>query len=125
LFEALNAGAFAWTNIEFVVSATGTSSSLEFVFRNDYNAFGLDDVSVQPLPAPALEPPTLANGVISLTWSTVPGASYQVQYTENLTTAIWHNLGSAVPATSGTQSTFDSAAPSPSSPQKFYRIVIE
>ncbi|MGO9201871.1 MAG: protease pro-enzyme activation domain-containing protein [Limisphaerales bacterium] len=125
LFEALNAGAFAWTNIEFVVSATGTSSAIEFVFRNDQNAFGLDDVSVQPLPAPALEPPTLANGVISLTWSTVPGASYQVQYTENLTTAIWHNLGSALPATSGTLSAFDSSAPSPSSPQRFYRIVLE
>ncbi len=121
LFNGANLGEFAWTNFQFAVSATRASTALELEFRNDQNAFGLDDISVQPLPAPALEAVTETHGLISLTWSTVPGLAYQVQYTDDLTTAAWNNLGSAVTAISGTLTASDSAT---SSPRRFYRIVL-
>ncbi|MGA2661392.1 MAG: protease pro-enzyme activation domain-containing protein [Verrucomicrobiota bacterium] len=122
LFKELNVGEFAWTNVQFVVSATRTSTALEFFARNDQNAFGLDDISVQPLPAPVLEAVTQTKGMISLTWSTVPGVAYQVQYTGDLTAPAWTNLRSAVTATSGTLSASDSLT---SSPQRFYRVVLQ
>jgi subtilase family serine protease len=122
LFQEVNVGAFAWTNIQFVVSATGTTNALEFFFRNDTNAFGLDDISVQPLPAPVLEAATQTKGMISLTWSTVPGVAYQVQYADDLTAAAWTNLGSAMTATNGTLSASELVTSSP--PQRFYRILL-
>jgi len=121
VFNGLNLGEFAWTNILFAVSAAGTSTTLEFYFRNDQNAFGLDDIRVQPLPAPVLKAATQPKGIISLTWTTVPGLTYQAQYTEDLTAAAWTNLGSALTATGGTLSTADLVT---SSPRRFYRIVL-
>jgi hypothetical protein len=56
-----------------------------------------------------------------LTWTTVPGLTYQAQYTEDLTAAAWTNLGSALTATGGTLSTADLVT---SSPRRFYRIVL-
>jgi PKD repeat protein len=37
-----------WTNLQFVVSATGTNTVLEFGFRDDPSFLGLDDISVYP-----------------------------------------------------------------------------
>jgi hypothetical protein len=121
LFNGINLGEFDWTNIQYAVTATKTKTVLEFGFNNVQNAFGLDDISVQLLPAPVIEAVTQTKGVISLTWSTVPGLAYQVQYTDNVTTGAWTNLGSALTATRDTLSASDSAA---SSPGRFYRIVI-
>jgi hypothetical protein len=123
LFNALNLGAFAWTNMQFTVSATGTGTLLQFGFQNDINAFGLDDISVQPLsaPAPVLEAVTQTKGIISFTWSTVPGLAYQVQYTGDLTTGAWTNSGGPLTATGKTLSASDSVS---SSPRRFYRITL-
>jgi hypothetical protein len=44
LFEQTDLGPFPWTNLVYVVQATGTNSVIQFQFRNDENAFGLDDV---------------------------------------------------------------------------------
>ncbi len=121
LFNALNMGEFAWTNMQFAVSATAAGTFLQFGFRNDVNAFGLDDISVQPLPAPVIETVTQSKGTISLTWSTIPGLPYQVQYTSNPTSGIWTNLNSALTATGATLTTSDSVT---SSSRRFYRILI-
>jgi hypothetical protein len=49
LFDQLNLGALAWTNLHFLVTATGTSTVLQFGFRHDLVYFGLDDISLTPL----------------------------------------------------------------------------
>jgi len=125
VFREPNSGVFAWTNIQITVSATGTSTPLEFMFRNDPGAFGLDDISVQPLstspPAPSFKAVTQANGMISLTWTTVPGLAYQVQYTGELSPTGWNNLGSPLTATGSTLSVSYSATVAP---QRFYRILV-
>jgi hypothetical protein len=49
------------------------------------------------------------------------GVTYQVQYTTNLGTLNWINLGSPITATSGFISTSDFTT---LSPQRFYRVVV-
>jgi hypothetical protein len=46
LFDQTNIPAVGWTNMQFIVMATGASTVLEFGFRNDPYYFGLDDISV-------------------------------------------------------------------------------
>ncbi len=48
LFDETNILAIGWTNLQFLVSATGTSTVLEFGFRDDPSWLGLDDISVVP-----------------------------------------------------------------------------
>ena len=46
IYDQVNLGVTGWTNMEFIVSATGTNTVLAFGFRNDPSYFGLDDISV-------------------------------------------------------------------------------
>ncbi len=46
-----------WSKMQFVVEATGPTTSLQFGFRNDRSWFGFDDISVSLLPE---TPPTVA-----------------------------------------------------------------
>jgi Pro-kumamolisin, activation domain len=119
LFDQSNLGEFAWTNMHYTVSAAGTNTVLQFGFRNDQNAFGLDDVSVQPLTS--IGPLIQTNGNFSFAWSTLPALRYQVQYTDDLVNPAWKNLGSPVTATGGTLSFSN---PVTASPQRFYRILL-
>jgi len=50
----LNPGVLAWKNYSFRVTATSASTALQFGFRNDPDYFGLDDISVIPISAPAI-----------------------------------------------------------------------
>ena len=49
-----NPPGFFWQNFNFVLTATGAVTTLEFAVQNDPDYFGLDDVSVTPVFAPAL-----------------------------------------------------------------------
>jgi hypothetical protein len=57
---------------------------------------------------------------IAFSWLTTPGVSYQVQYTTNLDSTNWTDLGSATIATNGVTTNFDTLGPDP---QRFYRII--
>jgi PKD repeat protein len=48
LFDETNLPATGWTNLQFMAPATGTSTVLEFGFRDDPSFLGLDDISVYP-----------------------------------------------------------------------------
>jgi hypothetical protein len=49
MFDQTNLGAIAWTNLQFIVMATGTNTLLQFGFRDDDSFLGLDDIEVLPL----------------------------------------------------------------------------
>jgi uncharacterized repeat protein (TIGR03803 family) len=49
LFDQTNMPAFGWTNLQFTVTANGSSTGLEFGFQDDASFLGLDDISVHPL----------------------------------------------------------------------------
>jgi uncharacterized repeat protein (TIGR03803 family) len=72
------------------------------------------------LPAPPVfQMVTGSAGQIVLTWSSVVGKTYQLQYSTNLAQSNWNNLGATVTATNTTITTSDSTSPDT---KRFYRV---
>jgi subtilase family serine protease len=71
-------------------------------------------------PPPSFLPPLPSAGGFTLTWSTVPGISYQLQYTSNLSAAAWTNFGSPITASASVASVPESLTNS----QRFYRVLL-
>jgi hypothetical protein len=70
-----------------------------------------------PLPLSAMAtPPSL----ILLNWNAVPGQLYQVQYTGDLSSGFWTNLGPPVTATNMSMTGWDVIGPDP---QRFYQVL--
>jgi hypothetical protein len=116
-----NAGAFGWTNLQFVVPATAASTTLEFDFEADWGAYGLDDISVETAPAPVLQTAARTGGNITLTWSGLANLSYQVQSAGDLGNPKWANIGAAVTASGNVVS---ASAPIGTATQQFYRVIL-
>jgi hypothetical protein len=55
IYDQTNLPATGWRNLQFVVTATGTNTVLQFGSRDDSSYLGLDDVSVLPTPAGTLK----------------------------------------------------------------------
>ena len=120
LYMATNLPAFGWTNMQYVVSSAGTSGTLEFDFNNTPGAFGLDDVTVQTLPAPMLNSAMVSGGNIALSWSAFMNVSYQIQSKTDLTQSGWTNVGSPFQATSNLVQV---SLPIGDAPKRFYRVI--
>ena len=73
------------------------------------------------LAAPITQAITLANGAVTVTWSAAPGASYQIEFTTDLISGTWSNLGSVLTTTGATLSATDSVT---NGPVRFYRVVL-
>jgi hypothetical protein len=121
VFYETNLPFMSWTNVQFIVSATGASTVLQFGFYDTPAYLGLDDVSLQPLSAPVFKTvqPGSAASAFDLTWTTVPGVYYQVQYTTNLAQTNWVNLGPPILASTNSVNFSDTNAVDPS---RYYRI---
>jgi uncharacterized repeat protein (TIGR01451 family) len=133
IFVSVNGG--SWT--PWQVGATNTSAIFPAAYGNTYAFYSVAvdatgnveaapvvpgaTTAVQQAGQPVITSVTQNAGNISFVWSTVVGKTYQVQYTTNLTQAVWHNLGSTVTANSATLSASDSLG---ANPQRFYRIVL-
>ncbi len=119
ILDKVNLGITGWTNLQFVVTGTGTNTLLQFGFRNDPTFFGFDDVSLEPVPG--FQTAAKVGNNIALTWSALAGFRYQVQYKTNLTQTGWNDLGSPyLTATNGTGTNFDLIATGPA--KRFYRL---
>ena len=123
LYSILNPPAFSWTNLQFLVSATDTNTTLQIQAENDPDYFGLDDVSVTPIPSPVFQTSSQAGSSFQLSWITTTGLVYQVQYKTNLLQTNWINLNKAFAATNYGVTLLDTNALG-SSPQRFYRLVV-
>jgi hypothetical protein len=121
LFNQSNLGALAWTNVLYLVSATGGSTVIQFGFRNDPNYFGLDDVSLTPVPPAILQSLARTGSGVQFSWSALAGLAYQVQYKTNLLQANWLNLGTAITATGSSLTTTDAPG---SDVQRYYRLLV-
>ena len=64
---------------------------------------------------------TLTNSILTLTWSTDVGWTYQLQYKSDLGSGDWINLGNPVTATGSTLSATDSVA---NAPRRLYRVAV-
>jgi hypothetical protein len=123
LFSLLNPASFSWTHLQFLVSAADIQSALEIQAENDPAYFGVDDVSVVPIPMPRFTGCERVGDSIQLSWITAAGLVYQAQYRTNLVQPDWINLGPSFVATSNSTVVQDSHTLL-SSPQKFDRLIV-
>ena len=121
LYARTNLNAFGWTNLQFVAPATAARTTLEFDFNNDPGAFGLDEVTVQPVPQPVVYSASVSSGNIAFSWSAVLNVSYQIQAATNLSSSAWANLGSPIVATNNVVNV---SLPLGNAPKQFYRVIL-
>lgn len=121
LMDVTNLGLIGWLNYEFVVPASGTSSTLQFGFRDDPSYLGLDGVFVSPISQPVFQSIVKTNNLAKLTWSAVPDYLYQVEYSTNLVKTNWNILfNSSFPATIPMTATDTN----PPDAARFYRVLM-
>lgn len=123
IYNILNPKVFAWTNLNFVVTATDTNSVLQFAAENDQGYFGLDDVSVSPIPSLDFTSVLRSTNTYKFTWGATTGLVYQVQYKTNLLQPDWINLNQSITAKTNILSTADTNALLLSG-QRFYRLEV-
>ena len=121
LFDMLNPPAFGWTNIQLAATAAAASTTLQFGFRQDVDAFGLDDIGVMAVPAPVFQAISTVNTNIILQSAAFQGLAYQLQFTPDPGAVPWGNLGPPRTATNASM-TFSDALPPDS--QRFYRLIL-
>jgi hypothetical protein len=95
LFDQVNMPETGWTNMQFIVVATGTTSVLEFGFQNDPGYFGLDNVTLTPVTGPTVWISVVSystNGAFQLAVYGQTGQSYTLQASTNLVD--WVSLSS-------------------------------
>jgi subtilase family serine protease len=119
IYYLTNPPVMPWTNIAMVVTATGTNTTLQFGAENVPDGFGLDDITVTPLPAILFQTVTKTNGTLNFTWNALTGLVYQVQYKTNLLQTNWINLGNAITATNSTATATNLIGPDL---RRFYRL---
>ena len=120
LYSGNNLPAFGWTNLQFIAPAIAAHTTLEFDFNNDPAAFGLDDVTVEPVPPPVFQPVTINGGAARLTWGSFSGLTYQVQSADNLSYPNWTNVATLTATGILTTAT----EPFGSTPMQFYRVIL-
>jgi PKD repeat protein len=76
------------------------------------------NVAVVPL---AFQPVSLSNGVLTISWGSISGLTYRLQYTTNLSNPSWNDLVPDVMASGDTASTTDLTSPDA---QRFYRVKV-
>jgi hypothetical protein len=123
LFDAVDLAATGWTLRQFRTVATSSSTVLQLGFRDDQSYLGLDDVTVVSIPPPDFLPggPIVINGSLALTWASLAGQIYQLQYSTNLNPIVWYDLGVPITATNAATTAFD---PIVNDSKRFYRVVL-
>lgn len=119
--DLVNRPGMAWTNFQFLITASSSATTISFGFQNDPSYWGFDDVSVTPLPV--LQNANVTGNDINFSWNAQTGSLYQVQYSTNLVTGNWTNWGSAFIASNSLVTVTDTNAAN-SAPQRFYRVKI-
>jgi len=89
LFDQTDIPFTGWTNLQFIVKATGTSANVQFIGRNDNGDLGLDDVSTAEIPSLGIARSTQS---VVISWPTNSILS-TLQSTTNLNSStVWSNI---------------------------------
>lgn len=112
-------GVFTWTPDGSYVN---TTNSITVRVTDDgvppLSAAQSFNVAVVPL---QFQPASLSNGVLTISWGSISGVTYRVQYTTNLAGPNWIDLPPDVTAADVTASTTDVIG---TDAQRFYRVVV-
>jgi len=100
-----------------ITIAQGTLSADNYSF-----VFNSGTLTVTSAPVPVILSVELTNQVIGVTWSSVAGALYGLQYSSNLMDTGWNDILPAVTATGPTMSQTNNLG---TSPQQFYRVKLQ
>jgi uncharacterized repeat protein (TIGR03803 family) len=74
------------------------------------------------LTPPAFQSISVSNGIVTLTWTAVPGQSYQAEWCADLHAGVWSALGGTMPgAVGGTLTVTDLMG---TNVQRFYRVMV-
>jgi hypothetical protein len=93
LYNQTNLPATGWENLQFNVTASASTSVLQFGFRNDPSSFGLDGISVVPLAIARPQLTAVHSGTnFVLTWPD-SFSGYTLQCATNITGSVnWTNV---------------------------------
>jgi len=117
-----NPPVFTWTNFQLVATASNTNTVLQFAAENDVSGFGLDDVSVAPVPPVVFGDYGVVTNGFYMDWQSLAGLNYHVQYNTNLAQGGWLDLGPVAAFTNVT--TFVDTNGTGAGGQGFYRLVL-
>ncbi len=112
----------AWTNFQRLVTASTSSTLIQFGLQDDPSYLAIDDITVTSVANPSFKSTVKNTNSFKLTFDTTSGLKYQAQYKTNLIQANWLNLGSLVTATTNTLSVTDTNTAA--SAQRFYRLLV-
>ncbi|MCO5050837.1 MAG: YDG domain-containing protein [Verrucomicrobiae bacterium] len=86
---------------------------------NNYSFVFLSGVLTVTAPPPVITAIHGNGAFVTITWESVPGREYQLQYTDDLSAANWQDLGGRISALGSVTS---AEAPLEIVPQRFYRV---
>ena len=119
LTNLVNMPKLGWINLQFIVTANGSSTVLQIGAQSDPTYLALDGVNVWPIPTPSFRSVAkLTNNAIALTWNSLASLMYRVEYSTNLAKTNWTILSTNT-ANNFTLTITNSIG---TNPQRFYRI---
>lgn len=121
LYNGGDLGAFDWNFMQFRAVAPTNATLLQFGSDNDQDYFCLDDVSVLPVPLPTIQNIQQAGQTVGITWNSLSGLVYQVQYVTNLLQGQWTYLGSPITATGYSATASEDIG---AGTQEFFRVAL-
>jgi len=110
-------GVFAW----LTTAGDANTTNAITVRVTDDGTPALDDsksFTVTVVSAPTADI-TVAGNIVTITWTSIAGQTYRVQYKDNIDDTIWTNLAPDVTASGSTSSTTDTTTS-----QRFYRVAV-
>jgi hypothetical protein len=125
--ELLDHEAFATSNPNVTLGGVGAVVfGGNYLYALDSNngikAFLIDTNYIPPSGSFFISSVAQSSDTVILTWETVPGREYQLQYTDSLSNPVWSNFGGFVIATENTMSFTNSL---PDSETRFFRIQLQ
>jgi hypothetical protein len=108
---------FDWTEYSFTAVATAPTTTFTFAAQNIASTFFLDDVSVTL--TNATQPTVSIYPAVQINWPALSNVTYQVQWSSDLSSTNWQDLGAPVTGSGTNATVFDSML---NSSQRFYRV---
>ena len=113
-------------SIDMWTDSAGYAIFADNIVVNSIAGSGFAAPSLQPdspltAATPTIQSVSIKDGVAVIAWTAIPGATYRLQYTDNLTGNEWVDAQPDIVATDATASATNSVA---SAPQRFYRVLV-